>query len=645
MSIPKISFILFVLALLLSACSPRTNPILVVPGEKMVIGYYPSWAANRGVFLKDIPYGKLTHINYAFSNVSASGECISGNLAADTGRMYTAENSITGKDDSNKLSFHGNFNQLLELKKQYPHLKVLISIGGWTWSGNFSKAAKDDDSRKRFSNSCADLYLKQYAGVFDGLDIDWEYPVSGGLTTGTADDRDNYTFLLKEIRSQLNELGEKENKHFLLSIAAPANPSAIQNFDLNGIISSVDWINIMAYDFHGTWENSTNFNAPLFWSENDPSSSSLNVDAAVQAYLNAGVPSEKLVLGVPFYGKGWAGVGASNHGLYQPAKGAAPGTYEPGSFDFNDLQQHYLPDWESFWSDDAYVPWLYDSTRQIFISYDDERSLAAKAGYARDQGLAGVMIWEVSQGNESLFAAIYQGFENGGPTKPTAIPKVLVPRPFEANIHQVSGITIDGDLKDWPSEPDFMLDQADHIVYQVSPNSWKGPEDLSAKAWVGWTEEGLYFAFNVKDDHHIQSASDETLWHGDHMEIQLDTQLEEDYDNPGMNKDDYQIGLSLGNFAEIPMTSYAWFNGPNSPGPVDGIQMAYTVIEDGYILEVFIPKTSLPGFEFKEGFKFGMNISPSDADKAGEGQKTMLSTSKIRTYADPRTFGKITLVK
>ena len=129
------------------------------------------------------------------------------------------------------------------------------------------------------------------------------------------------------------------------------------------------------------------------------------------------------------------------------------------------------------------------------------------------------------------------------------------------------------------------------------------------------------------------------------MELQFDTLLEKDYNNPGMNDDDYQIGLSLGDFDQVPPVAYAWFNGPDAPGPVTSIQMAYTLTDDGYILEAFIPKEALAGITLTEGATFGMNISPSDTDNAGQGQKVMLSTSAIRTYADPKTFGKITLVK
>jgi len=638
-----------IFALCLNGCvSGETATILPTASQstgKMVIGYYPSWATARGVPLSAAPTQKLTHINYAFSNVSTSGECMLGDPAADVDNIYSASESITGKEDDRKADFHGNFNQLLELKKQNPHLKVLISVGGWTWSGNFSNAAKDDASRQRFATSCIDLYLKQYAGVFDGIDIDWEYPVGGGLTNGSPDDTANFTLLLNELRLQMDALGQSNGKHYLLTIAAPVRPGSIRNLDLPGITAAVDWINLMTYDYHGTWDSTTNFNAPLFRTANDPADAALNADATVQRYLAEGVPASKLVMGVPFYGRGWTGVADVDHGLYQSAAGSAPGTYEAGSFEYNDIRDRYLPTWQYYWNQEANVPWLYDLDSQTFISFDDARSLEAKAGYVKDQGLAGVMIWEITQGDQSLIDGIYAGFANGGPAKPAPMPKAIVPRPFEASLHEVSGIKLDGQLSDWPETPNFVLNQESQVVFNAATNSWSGPEDLSARAWAGWAPEGLYFAFQVTDDHHVQSAADDTLWHGDHMEIQLDTRMEEDYDNPGMNNDDFQIGLSIGDLARVPSVGYAWFNGANSPGEINGLKMAFTTTETGYILEVFIPAEALSGITLAEGAVFGMNISPSDADTVGGSQETMLSTSNIRTYADPRTFGKITLVK
>ncbi len=197
---------------------------------------------SSGIF----PPQKLTHINYAFSNVSENGECVLGDPAADVERTYTAAESVDGEADAASAAFHGNFNQLLELKQKYPDLKVLISIGGWSWSGNFSAAAQDEASRQRFAASCIDLYLKQYKGVFDGLDIDWEYPVSGGLNPGKPEDKKNFTLLLAELRRQLDELGAQDNRNYMLTIAAPIGPGNIRNMELEAIASTVDWINLMA---------------------------------------------------------------------------------------------------------------------------------------------------------------------------------------------------------------------------------------------------------------------------------------------------------------------------------------------------------------------------------------------------------------
>lgn len=643
--IKKFIIVITILSSLVGCVKSSTTPEPQPVDQPLVIGYYPSWVAARGITLKNAPFERLTHINYAFSNVSEAGECVLGDPVADVERLFTAEESINDRADKPSEDFHGNFNQLLEMKKKYPQIKVLISIGGWSWSSNFSNAAMDEESRQRFASSCINLYLEQYAGVFDGLDIDWEYPVSGGLVEGSPEDKSNFTLLLQEVRQQLDEQGKKNGRNYLLTIAAPVGPGSIRNLDLPGIARHVDWINLMTYDFHGTWDATTNFNAPLYRSDNDPADASLNVDAAVQTYLAEGVPAEKLVLGVPFYGRGWSGVADVDNGLYQPAQGAAPGTHEAGAYEYTDLRDNYLTNWQSLWSDSAFVPWLYDPASRVFISYDDSRSLAAKAGYAKDNGLAGVMIWEISQGDQTLVDALYQGFEHGGPVRPTPMSKVMMPRPFEAEIHRVENITIDGQLSDWTETPNFIFDKEEQVVFQAAADSWSGPQDLSTEAWTGWNEEGLYFAFTVKDDFHVQSAVDETLWHGDHMEIQLDTQLEDDFDNPGINGDDFQIGISIGDGADVPPVAYAWFNGENLAGEMIDLIMANTLMEDGYILEVFIPAASLSGISLKEGAVIGMNISPSDSDRAGSSQEAMLSTSSIRTYADPRTFGKITLVK
>ena len=614
---------------------------------KHIVGYYAQWATERGFPPANIQGDKLTQINYAFGNVSAQGECQVGDPKADVERVFSSAESVSGAADSTDAkALHGNFNQLLELKQKYPNLQILISVGGWTWSEHFSAAAATDASRKAFVTSCINVFLKQYPGLFDGIDIDWEFPVSGGLKPGTPDDKHNYTLMLAELRAQLEALGATDGKHYLLSIAAPASPGVAQNLERSEIIKSLDWINLMTYDIHGVWEKSTNFNAPLYKSDQDPGDASSTVDASVQGYLAAGVPASQLVMGVPFYGHGWQGVPNQDHGLYQPATGGAPGIYEDGAFDYKELKDHYFATYIRGWNADAQSPWLYSPITGIFIGYDDHESIAAKAGYAKDQGLGGVMVWELSQDdNGLLLGAIQKGFKEGGISHAVPTPDLEAlsrPRPFTQEIHGVSGIKIDADLSDWPADPTFTLNDKSQIVFLASPDKWSGPEDFSAKAWVGWAPEGLYMAFKVLDDKIVQKTADANLWHGDYMELQLDTQLEKDYVSAEMNDDDYQIGISTGDFASVPPAFIAWF-GPMTTPLIKAVQRAQVKTADGYIMEIFFPKDTFPGIQFQEGGTFGMNINPSDSD--GTDQEVMFSTSLKRTLSDPRTFGKIVMVK
>ncbi|MEZ4731055.1 MAG: glycoside hydrolase family 9 protein [Caldilineaceae bacterium] len=388
-------------------------------GAKRIIGYYTAWSIyDRQYFVTEIPADKLTHINYAFANVTSDGRCILGDEWADV--QYPYPGDIGGEP------FLGNFKQLNRLKQQHPHLKTLLSVGGWTWSGNFSNAALTAASRQQFAQSCVQV-MKQYG--FDGLDIDWEYPVSGGLTTGRPEDKQNYTLLLAELRSQLDAQGALDGRSYLLTIAAPAGPSNISNLELPQIAQHLDWLNLMTYDFHGDWDNHTGFNAPLYPAPGDPFTQGdlLNGYAVVQAYRNTGIPSDKLVLGAPFYGRGWSGVANTNNGLYQATTGVPPGTWEPGFFDYYDLKARFLPTYPRHWSDAALVPWLYNPATGIMISYDDPESLGHKADYVHINNLSGVMFWELSgdDSQSSLLTTLYDRLL-GSDTTPSPAPTPTV---------------------------------------------------------------------------------------------------------------------------------------------------------------------------------------------------------------------------
>jgi chitinase len=354
-------------------------------GSKKLIAYYPAWATYARSFqVSDIPGQKLTHINYAFANIQ-QGRCVLGDSYADIDKAFAGDTWDQG-------ALRGNFGQLRKLKAANPSLKTMISIGGWTWSENFAAAAATDASRKAFASSCV-TFMKQYG--FDGIDIDWEYPVSGGLNAGTPADKQNYTALLREFRTELNAEEAKDSRTYSLSIAAPAGPSIIPNLESAKIGGVLDWMNLMSYDFHGSWDPITGHNAPMTVGPKD-TAAGFSITDAVDSYLKTGFPAAKLVLGVPFYGRGWENVGPNASGLYQSGTAASVGTWEKGVFDYSDIKSNYLPSMTRSWDASAQVPYLYDPALRLWISYDDAQSMKIKADYIKAKGLGGAMIWEIT---------------------------------------------------------------------------------------------------------------------------------------------------------------------------------------------------------------------------------------------------------
>jgi chitinase len=242
-------------------------------------------------------------------------------------------------------------------------------------------------------------------GVFDGIDIDWEYPGACGATCNyRPEDTVNFTALLAEFRTQLDAV----DSSLLLTIAGPASEDYYSQIELDQIHSYLDWINLMTYDFHGGWEPNgpTNHHANLYPSPCDPPDSAISADTSVRGYLDAGVPANKLTLGLPFYGRGWASVPDINNGLCQGAGRLPRGTWEKGVEDFEVLEAKGYP---GFWDPVAQAHWIYDG--RTFWTYDNADSVARKMAYIRDASLRGVMFWELSGDDPegSLITAIANG--------------------------------------------------------------------------------------------------------------------------------------------------------------------------------------------------------------------------------------------
>jgi chitinase len=366
-----------------------------------VVGYYPSWGIyDRAFEIAHLPGDKLTHVNYAFANL-VGGQCVLGDPWADVERHLPGYPWTGPGSDA---PYFGNFKELDLLQEAHPGLQTLISVGGWTWSGNFSDAALTPASRALFATSCAD-FMETYG--FDGIDIDWEYPGGGGLASNTSrpEDTENFTLLLQALRSELDARGAAKGRYYVLTIAAPAGAAKIANIQVEQIHPLLDFINVMTYDFNGDFSPVSNFNAPLYASSGDPTSvPGSNTDAALQTYLVRGVPPDKLVMGMPFYGRAVTGAANVNGGRFQSFTGTPMGTWDTastgatGMFDYADIATHYLgqPGIESYRDAEAGVPWLYAPASGLFISYDDPASLSLKREYVDAHQLGGVMIWEMS---------------------------------------------------------------------------------------------------------------------------------------------------------------------------------------------------------------------------------------------------------
>jgi chitinase len=381
-------------------------------GSHRVIGYFPAWGVyGRDYHVPDIPAEHLTHVLYAFANVSAAGECELGDPYADIDKFYPGDTWDAG-------ALRGSFHQLQLLKQAHPHLRTLLSVGGWTWSGRFSDAALTDGSRERLASSCVRM-IQEYD--FDGLSIDWEYPVEGGLEGNTTrpEDGANHRLLMQALRDELDRAGLDDGAEYELSMAASANPAYVAHLDVEALDGLVDWFDVMAYDFRGSWSSLTGLQSPLFEAPGDPADGAtvFNGAAAVEAYLARGVDPSRIVLGLPFYGRGWAGVPDVDDGLFQPFSGLPTGTWEAGVFDYSDLAENWITPATAHYEPSAEAPWIHDAELGVMITYEDPTSVGRKAQYVKDRDLGGIMFWELSSDtdDDELLTAITDVLGRPGP--------------------------------------------------------------------------------------------------------------------------------------------------------------------------------------------------------------------------------------
>jgi chitinase len=362
--------------------APTLTPTPVVQPKNKIVGYYAAWAAYSGITPDKLDPTKLTHINYAFANIGSDLKIALGYPDVDA----------------------SNIQKLNALKQINPNLKTLIAVGGWSWSARFSDAALTQESRNVFADSCIDFIVKY---GFDGIDIDWEYPVSGGLSTNSRrpEDKYNFTLLMQTLREKLNARGVLDGKTYLLTFAGAAGTWYVNNVELTKLEQYIDYANIMTYDIHGIWDKYTDLVAPLYENSDVSPQYKGSADAGVQDWLKTGFSPNKLVMGIPFYGYIFKAVPNSNNGLYQLYSGSS-------SISYANIAANYLnaQGYVRYFHSESKVPWLFNGS--TFITYEDEESIRWKTDYIKTKGLAGAMIWELSQDpNKVLLNSVYQGLK------------------------------------------------------------------------------------------------------------------------------------------------------------------------------------------------------------------------------------------
>ncbi|KAI1387311.1 glycoside hydrolase family 18 protein [Hypoxylon trugodes] len=388
-------------ALLLQASVALSSPITAVEKRASSFSntvYFTNWGIyGRNYQPAQLPANQISRVLYSFANLRTDGTVYTSDSYADLEKHYDGDSW-----DEPGTNAYGCVKQLYKLKQANRQLKVLLSIGGWTYSSNFAGAASTDATRSTFAKSAVTL-VKDWG--FDGIDIDWEYPADDTEAT-------NHVLLLKAIRAELDSYSAQyaNNYHFLLTAAVPAGPTNYNKLHLSDLAAVLDTFNLMAYDYAGSWDTTSGHQANLYPNPQNPITTPFSTDAAVADYIKGGVPASKIVLGLPLYGRSFE----STNGIGQAYSGVGSGSWESGVWDYKVLPKAGATE---TYDATAGAVYSYDASAKELISYDNVDMVQKKITYAQGKGLGGSMFWEASgdrTDSGSLIAAAFNAQGGSG---------------------------------------------------------------------------------------------------------------------------------------------------------------------------------------------------------------------------------------
>ncbi|MFI3211017.1 MAG: glycosyl hydrolase family 18 protein [Peptostreptococcaceae bacterium] len=439
--------------------------------DRKLVGYFPEWSykeeSHNFFDVADLQWDSLTHIQYSFAQVNqetnklelcdteaAIEEDFSNHELVHKGEVITIDES---------LPYKGHFNIITQMKEKYPDVKVTMSVGGWAASRGFYTMLDTDAGIKSFVDSCVD-FVREYG--FDGIDVDFEFP-SSTSQSGNPDDFDlseprrktinaRYNLMMKELNAALDKAGEEDGKDYLCTAAVSASSWVLGGVDDHSYVNDLDFLSMMTYDFHGGWNNFVENQANIYSDPADRETAGmlmpvLSADWAFKYYRGV-LPAEKILMGVPYYTRGWENVqGGNGSGLHGTSNTPATGKYNVWAdldANGNPIPAGVNPIWhvlnlmdqdpnlQLHWDEVGKVPYVWQNNEKVFLTFENEQSIDERLKYIEENNLGGALIWvmdadyglnpnyvegstNINEGKyttgDTLTKRLYQGLKNMGP--------------------------------------------------------------------------------------------------------------------------------------------------------------------------------------------------------------------------------------